>query len=1032
MRSPVGAVLLIGLLWAGSSAAQQYDLRTFSLEQGLPSATVNALCEDREGFLWIATDGGAARSEGLRFETFGRAQGLPTDEVTALLADPDGRVWMGCREGSIASWRDGRLTVYPLDAIYTATAVRAMVLDRHGDLWAALPGLGIMQRSSSGTRMWTVADGLSSPMVTSLVVDQQGRLIAGTNNGLVILENDRWHQAEGNAALPSLSVLSLHCDTLGVLVGTNKGYAELTPTLQQVPVDLRFTGSFPVVLPDARILDLIRAHNGDLWLGTPSGLIHLDKRNGQPRLKLIAEANGLGHSLVRQVLQDRSGAVWAGTGFGGITKFTSDAFMHFTERDGLRSRIVSSIHRTPDGLLWLATASGGISCWDRRGIRSFGKEEGLLDQYVLCLAEDKEGYLLAGTATQGLFRYKDGRFHHIPPSSGLDVPRVNAIELDDAGRVWVATDEGLYGDRGTGQFVRVDSERSTVTDIEVHGDTVWTTTVNGLFRTLANSKQLHMEHLSMLRRSTLNTLERDSQGNLWIGSKENGVYRLHGDRVDSLGVDDGLSSPAIEQILLDAYENIWVGTRRGIDLLELDVLQEQLLSVKHFGTEEGFIGIETFRNACMLDTDSTLWFGTLRGATRYDPREVLQDPREPMIHLTDLLLFYERPDWKPWCDSLGEGGLPINLTLPYNKNHLTFSFTGISLAYPERVRYRFILEGYDEDWSPISSTDRIMYSNIPPGDYTFRILARNASGVWTEKPVSYAFSITPPFWATNQFRIGSGAALLLGLFGFIRIRERNLRKDRERLEKMVTDRTSELAHEKERSDALLRNILPASTAEELKQKGTAEAHRYESCTVLFSDFKGFTGFSSLMDSDTLVSELDHYFRLFDRLTDVHGLEKIKTIGDAYMCASGIPEPQATHALDAMLMGLAMLEAVEKSNADRERKGMTEWPVRIGIHTGPVVAGVVGEKKFAYDIWGDTVNLASRMESHGEAGRLNISGTTYAQLMDYVDVMPRGPIKVKGKGELNMYFVLRLKEEFSADTNGRSANAALLAKRASWK
>ena len=244
----------------------------------------------------------------------------------------------------------------------------------------------------------------------------------------------------------------------------------------------------------------------------------------------------------------------------------------------------------------------------------------------------------------------------------------------------------------------------------------------------------------------------------------------------------------------------------------------------------------------------------------------------------------------------------------------------------------------------------------------------------------------------------------------------------------MTKRTAELASEKERSDALLRNILPASTAEELKTKGSADAQRYERSTVLFSDFKGFTTFSSLMDTDTLVSELDHYFRLFDELCDRYGIEKIKTIGDAYMCASGIPEPTASHALDMVLMGLGMVESVEHSNQERAAKGKTQWPIRIGIHSGPVITGVVGRKKFAYDVWGDTVNLASRMENNSEAGKVNISGTTYAQVMDYLDVQPRGPINVKGKGELNMYFVLRLKPQYSADTKGRIPNADLLSVR----
>lgn len=247
--------------------------------------------------------------------------------------------------------------------------------------------------------------------------------------------------------------------------------------------------------------------------------------------------------------------------------------------------------------------------------------------------------------------------------------------------------------------------------------------------------------------------------------------------------------------------------------------------------------------------------------------------------------------------------------------------------------------------------------------------------------------------------------------------------------KKMNDLKEKLAREKEKTEQLLLNILPRETADELIALGKAGAKGFKDVTVIFTDFVNFSKISHDLPPERVVEELDYYFQGFDEIVTKHGLEKIKTIGDAYMCASGIPEPKATHALDAVLMGLAMLDAVDKSNAERDRKGMTEWPIRIGIHTGPVVAGVVGEKKFAYDIWGDTVNLASRMESHGEAGRLNISGTTYAQVMDYIDAVPRGPIKVKGKGELHMYFVLRLKEAYSADAHGRTPNERLLQLRA---
>lgn len=232
----------------------------------------------------------------------------------------------------------------------------------------------------------------------------------------------------------------------------------------------------------------------------------------------------------------------------------------------------------------------------------------------------------------------------------------------------------------------------------------------------------------------------------------------------------------------------------------------------------------------------------------------------------------------------------------------------------------------------------------------------------------------------------------------------------ENLEGLVQQRTQELVAEKQTSERLLLNVLPAPIADRLKRGENLIADRFDAVSVLFADLVGFTAVASRTSAEELVNMLNELFSHFDRLAERHGLEKIKTIGDSYMCAAGLPEPKATHARDAVLMGLAMLAAVDRSNAERRSRGMTEWPVRIGIHTGPVVAGVVGRKKFAYDIWGDTVNLASRMESAGEAGKLNISGATYAQVMELVHVRPRGPIKVKGKGELHMYFVTGLRAD----------------------
>jgi len=213
-----------------------------------------------------------------------------------------------------------------------------------------------------------------------------------------------------------------------------------------------------------------------------------------------------------------------------------------------------------------------------------------------------------------------------------------------------------------------------------------------------------------------------------------------------------------------------------------------------------------------------------------------------------------------------------------------------------------------------------------------------------------------------------------------------------------------ISKEKKRSDGLLLNILPEETAEELKATGTAKAKSFEQVSVLFTDFKNFTQASELLSAEELVQEINYCYSEFDRIITKHGIEKIKTIGDAYMCAGGLPVPNNTHAIDVVKAGLEMQKFIAKNKAEREAKGQPFFELRLGIHTGPVVAGIVGIKKFAYDIWGDTVNTASRMESSGEIGKVNISGTTYEMIKNSFSCVHRGKVKAKNKGEIDMYFV----------------------------
>ncbi|MEM9918560.1 MAG: adenylate/guanylate cyclase domain-containing protein [Bacteroidota bacterium] len=260
----------------------------------------------------------------------------------------------------------------------------------------------------------------------------------------------------------------------------------------------------------------------------------------------------------------------------------------------------------------------------------------------------------------------------------------------------------------------------------------------------------------------------------------------------------------------------------------------------------------------------------------------------------------------------------------------------------------------------------------------------------------------------NSLIGGTLGLLLLALLLYNRYRLKN------KAATELAEKNTIIERERQRSEDLLLNILPADTARELKLNGQAPAKKYESVSVLFTDFKNFTQIASKMSPEELVAELDECFRAFDEITTRFGIEKIKTIGDSYMCAGGLPQKDADHALRTVEAAFEMQAFMAQMQARQKKEGRPLFESRIGIHTGPVIAGIVGSKKFAYDIWGDTVNLAARMESNGEANRINISRSTYEEVKDYFECQHRGKIQVKNKGEIDMYFVLRTKNKKSSE------------------
>jgi class 3 adenylate cyclase len=393
------------------------------------------------------------------------------------------------------------------------------------------------------------------------------------------------------------------------------------------------------------------------------------------------------------------------------------------------------------------------------------------------------------------------------------------------------------------------------------------------------------------------------------------------------------------------------------------------------------------------------WVDENVGLYRIQPERFASAPASS-VYLRSLAI-----NRKPFSLSTGVNNIE-KLSLRHNQNTISIE-TGIIDDYAKgkgRLRYKLEREGKDEDWLYAPAYYTIRYDGLAPGSYRLAMQSSNSGNEFNGPEKILMIYVSPPFWETWWFRTLAITALLLLFYSIYRWRTAALRKQKRILEKTVKIRTAELERQKGKSDELLLNILPSEVADELKEKGYTTAKSFDEVTVLFSDIKGFTSVAERMTAQELVKEINTYFSAFDGIIQKYGLEKIKTIGDAYIAAGGLPEKNSATARNVIEAAIAMQQAVEKLKSERELLGKPYFELRIGIHTGPVVAGVVGIKKFQYDIWGDTVNLAARMEQSGVPGRINISQHTYELIKGQFSFVHRGKIEAKNKGEIDMYFV----------------------------
>ncbi|WP_104813682.1 adenylate/guanylate cyclase domain-containing protein [Aureitalea marina] len=924
----------------------------YSKNNGLSGDSAYALAQNEQGKLFIGTENGLSIYDGQTFTHI-------TDEIDPLykpirkiIVDPDGAIWIGSPLG-LAKLIDQKFSYYPIDKKFTPDESTVIFMDSQSNIWLVVRGEGVLKFDGSNFISINSSKGVKNNEIDNIIEDSSGNIWFGTDAGISKYSGDAIINFTQEQGIIDKSVRSIVQDDEGYLwfAGNSNGLS-------------RFDGFHFLNfgrqqgLPSSMFWSMEADNKGNVWLGTygntpGNGLVKFDGES----FTTFSKDQGLPSDTVYFIYHNPNGSLYIATSKG-ISIFDGKSFTNFSNRNGLVNNEVYCITKDKNGDFWFGTG-GGISRYNGHSFINYYGENGPGDVDIKSILEDKEGNLWLGSYGKGLYRFDGDSFHQFTIQDGLPDDVITQVALSEEGHIVIGTNNGIAMLKGfDSNPEQNDFQNNSVSlHIEVHN-------------TLSNSElSKYKPVFEIYNTSTgyqIKDVNRgqqgiylDKKGVLWIatGSEKSGLVRMD-------------------------YKELSKNKRPPNNTLTAVKINNENISWRS-------LKLVTTAQKSNIDSAYTVDASISEEITTYGKPLSSKERSELRSRYKDLAFDAVSPFHS----------IPQNLILPYSHNNLTIEFCAIEPADPKLVNYQFKLEGYSDSWSPPSNQTSATFGNIFEGDYTFYVRSQSPSGVWSE-PLTYSFTVLPPWYRTLWAYASYMLIFLFGFRSFSKYRERKLIAEKVKLEETVLERTNELIQEKKKSDSLLLNILPKEIAQELKETGSVIPKRHKNVTILMTDFKGFTELVASVPAITLVDELNDIFGRFDEIVEETGIQKIETIGDAYVAAYGLEEETAEHAINCIRAAQKMLSYLEKRNKEHELK----WNMRVGIHSGPIVAGVVGKKKFNYDLFGDTINTASRMESSGEPGRINISDPTYQLVKHAIKCEYRGKIHAKGKGELDMYFV----------------------------
>ena len=813
------AALLLSILLASCACAfasdnsldvSQYAHTAWKIREGFTKGTIFSIAQTPDGYLWLGTEFGLVRFDGVQAIPWQPPNGeqLPSSWINAILVARDGTLWIGTEKG-LAGWKDGKLTEYPEVA---GQVVTSLLEDAEGTLWFGVrnPGRLCAVRLAKAQCYGAGSFGWSVP---TLYEDHEGDLWAAAETGL-------WRWTPGppecfrlpNGPVEARALIESDNGVLLMATGTSGPLASSVTGLSQGLTQLMGgkvrSFSLPGISRQFRPTCFFRSREGGLWVGTAEGLLHVH----QGRTDKFSVTDGLSGNFIRNIFEDREGSVWVSTE-DGLDRFREFAVPTIAENEqGLSTSAVTVLQATPDGSIWIITANG-LNRWQnghwtvysKRNVPGQNRRTDVqhpianadvteiassgLRGAVYSVGQDDRGRLWAG-GSEGVFYFDRARFVRV---SGVAGGNISSIAGDGQGKVWISNlEEGLFYSTPEGivqhipwaRFEHKQGAGALLPD-RLHGG-LWVGFLDGGMAYLKAGQIASYNVADGLGNGSVNDLELGSDGAVWAAT-ESGLSRVENGRVKTLTSKNGLPCDAVNWVMEDNDHFLWLYMACGLVRIarsEVDAWvrdPKRNVEITVFDSSDGVRSRALpghYGRKVTKSLDGKIWFSPPDGVSIIDPRHLPFNKLPPAVYVQQVTA-----DGKQYDVSQG-------LRLPPRVRDLSIDYTALSLVVPERVRFRFKLDGQDRDWREVVNQRSVEYSNLAPGYYSFRVTACNNSGVWNEAGTYLDFSIAPAFYQTSWFRGLCMMAFLAMLWGLYEFRTRQLAHQFDmRLEARVGERT---------------------------------------------------------------------------------------------------------------------------------------------------------------------------------------------------------------------------------------------------